>query len=145
MVCSCCGSSKHNLRGCPLPGSKRLRELADENRRLRRAAPNPQEGRRPRKFGVNQWGSFGRKSQHRKQASLAYSGKQAQQLRKRKDRERRLKTSPMPSNPALEIAAVEELQKLGFLNSCPRRCPHCRGTLRQWSVRNGAEACSLLF
>ncbi|CAE7441542.1 unnamed protein product, partial [Symbiodinium sp. CCMP2456] len=80
-----------------------------------------------------------RKNQHRKQASLAYCGKQAQQLRKQKDRERRLKTSPMPSNPALEIAAVEELQKLGFLNSCPRRCPHCRGTLGQWSVRNGAE------
>ena len=139
MVCACCGSSKHNIRGCPLPGAKRLRDLETENRTLRKAAPNPQQGRRPTKFGPNTWGK--KQASKKRQAQLRYSGKKARTLRKQKDAERRQKTAPLPSNSVSELQAIKELQNLGFLQPCPKRCPACRrGAFGQPCVTSTGQA-----
>ena len=86
------------------------------------------------RLGATTWGKY------KKKAALDYGGKQALALRAEKDRDRRKKEEPIPSNPALELQACAELRDRGFLPAIPKRCTFCKRAGVTESVRRGSEA-----
>ena len=141
MVCSWCGSRKHNKRTCPFPGAKRTLQLEQEVRALKKqTALQPQKGRRQLRFGRQTWGVRKRKAQ------TDYSGPTKRAQTRLRDQQRRAKTLSVPANADLQLQAVEQLQELGFLPPKPTKCPACRGrTLQKASVvRETVVACLLL-
>ncbi|CAE7554384.1 unnamed protein product [Symbiodinium natans] len=129
MVCSLCGSKKHNLRTCTLPGAAQHRSMHRELLKLKGAVPNAQAGRKPRRLGAPTTGRF------QAQRSLRYSGSGRAKLRKAVANKKRAKTVGLTQTSDGQLQAVKDLRRDGFLPAKPLKCMTCRGPVGQMQLR----------
>ena len=108
MVCSLCGSKKHNLRTCTLPGAAQHRSMHRELLKLKGAVPNAQAGRKPRRLGAPTTGRF------QAQRSLRYSGSGRAKLRKAVANKKRAKTVGLTQTSDGQLQAVKDLRLLAY-------------------------------
>lgn len=122
--CSLCGSSKHNVRGCPLPGAAAFRAAV-----LKPHTTTKSKGRKLRASGVavqsRKPKTKVKKKQLKKKDWAAkrrklYSG-DVQDHSRRSDRQIASATGVDLQSP---VESVKILEQLGFLKQ-PSSCPHC--------------------
>lgn len=137
--CSLCGSSKHNVRGCPLPGAAAFRAAV-----LKPRTTTKSKGRKLRASGVAAQSRKPKckvkKKQLKKKDWAAkrrklYSG-DVQDHSRRSDRQIASATGVDLQSP---FESVRILEQLGFLKQ-PSSCPHCgTGGLHGFHNRPGVD------
>ena len=119
MTCALCGAKSHNVRTCPLPGRDRYLKAQEHARKIHSWSKQPQKGRKPPRLG-------GVNKKFKKQRAVQYSGAKKVELQKKIRNQNRKKTASLPQTLESQRAAVDTLQRLGFLQELPRICTTCR-------------------
>lgn len=119
MTCALCGAKAHNVRTCPLPGRDRYLKAQEHARKIHSWSKQPQKGRKPPRLG-------GVNKKFKKQRAVQYSGAKKVELQKKIRNQNRKKTASLPQTLESQRAAVDTLQRLGFLQELPRICTTCR-------------------
>eukprot|EP00438_Fugacium_kawagutii_P035171 Skav226721 [mRNA] locus=scaffold3813:50419:51912:+ [translate_table: standard] len=118
--CVCCGSTKHRLETCNLPGAKVLQTLRREVRTLRRQSDSKKVLRQQKKTRLSPHS----RGKFKAQANLRYAGSRAGQDRARPSEQRLVRRELLEPEWGCEQEAFQWLVCHGFVKNM-KKCPEC--------------------